>query len=479
MTRVRFAPSPTGYIHVGNARTALFNWMFARKTGGTFILRIEDTDRERSSPAYERALMEDLRWLGIDWDEGPDVGGPYSPYRQSERIHIYDSFIQKLLDAGRAYHCYCTNEALQARREAALAEGEVFRYDNRCRDLTAEERTAFEARGIKPAVRFRVPAQEIVIEDLVRGTCRFDSRLLGDFVLRKTDGMPTYHFGVVVDDGLMEVTHVIRGEGHLPNTPLHVLLFETLGFRAPTFAHMSHTIGDKGKLAKRKGDFSIRAYREVGYLPEALANYLSLLGWHPKRREETFRIEEVIDDFDPSDLSHASARYDQKKWEHVAAAHLQRKTARELAALVRPFAEAAGLGDVDEATLEKVVDASKTRARTLAEVAEQAHALLARTAPADEDRSWLSQPAPQAALAALRNEIAPCDDLSADRFVACVKAVGRQLGIKGKDLYHPIRLALTGTHSGPDMVSVAAILGKEEVTRRLNDCIIQDFGISD
>ena len=317
-----------------------------------------------------------------------------------------------------------------------------------------------------------MPAQEVVIKDLVRGTCRFDSRLIGDFVIRKTDGMPTYHFGVVADDGLMEITHVIRGEGHLPNTPLHVLLFEALNFQTPTFAHMSHTIGDKGKLAKRKGDFSIRAYREAGYLPEALANYLSLLGWHPKRRDETFRIKEVIDDFDPSDLSNASARYDQKKWEHIAAAHLKTKTPRELVALARPFVEAAGLDDVDEATLEKAFDASRTRARTLADVVEQARALLARTAPADEDRSWLSQTGPQAVLAALHSEIALCDDLPAERFAACVKAVGRHLGLKGKDLYHPIRLALTGTHSGPDMVAVAAILGKEEVTRRLNHCII-------
>ena len=200
MTRVRFAPSPTGYIHVGNARTALFNWMYARKTGGAFILRIEDTDRERSSATYEDALMEDLRWLGIDWDEGPDVGGAHGPYRQSERLDTYDALIQKLVDQGLAYPCYCTNEDLEARRKAATAQGEVFRYDNRCRELTDIKRRELESQGIRPAMRFKVPEKEVVVEDMVRGTCRFDSRLIGDFVIRKTDGMPTYHFGVVVDE---------------------------------------------------------------------------------------------------------------------------------------------------------------------------------------------------------------------------------------------------------------------------------------
>lgn len=472
MTRVRFAPSPTGYIHVGNARTALFNWMFARKTGGQFILRVEDTDRERSRDEYEHALLEDLRWLGIDWDEGPDVGGPFGPYRQSARLHIYRRFAQELIDEGKAYHCYCTPEQLQARRDQAMAKGEEPRYDNRCRDLSAEQKKDFEASSIRPSLRFVVPEKEIVIEDLVRGTCRFDGRLIGDFVIQKADGMPTYHFGVVVDDALMKVTHVIRGEGHLSNTPLHVLLYEALGEPLPAFAHMSHTVSGSGKLSKRKGDFSIRAYREAGYLPEALANYLALLGWNPMRRKEVFTIDEVIEDFDPRDLSNASARYDQKKWDFVAAAHMQHKDPGQLVRLARPFFEAAGLRDMDSVDIEKATAVARAGARTLAEVAEQAGTFLLAPAPSEEQRQELAHQEPQRLLCALRDAVSTANILTADTFKDCVRAVGKDLGIKGRGLFHPIRLALTARESGPDLAAIAAVLGKEELAKRLNRCMI-------
>ena len=472
MTRVRFAPSPTGYIHVGNARTALFNWMFARKTGGTFILRIEDTDRERSSAEYERALIEDLCWLGLSWDEGPDVGGQHGPYRQSERLDVYHEFAGALLDDGKAYHCYCAPEDLRARRDAALASGEALGYDNRCRHLSTRERASFEAKGLKPSIRFVVPETEIVVEDLVRGTCSFDASLIGDFVIQKADGTPTYHFGVVVDDALMDITHVIRGEGHLPNTPLHVLLYEALGKRPPAFAHMSHTVGEGGKLSKRSGAFSIRAYREAGCLPEALANYLALLGWHPKRRRETFRVEEVTGDFDLGDLSHASAHYDGKKMDFVARYHMQRKDPAEISRLARPFFEAAGLTGLDAAMLETVCAVARTGARTLTDVAETAASFLKPPSRGCEEMRYLAEQPRKELLCALRDEITALDDLSADDFHRCIEAVGKRLGMKGRDLFHPIRLALTGVGKGPDLAAVAAALGNGEVTRRLNNCII-------
>lgn len=472
MTRVRFAPSPTGYIHVGNARTALFNWMFARKTGGQFVLRIEDTDRERSRTEYERALMEDLRWLGIDWDEGPDIGGPFGPYRQSERSHTYGEFARQLIDEGKAYHCYCTADELQARRNEAMAKGAEPRYDNRCRSLTDKQKKGFEARGIRPSVRFAVPEKEIVIEDLVRGTCTFDGRLIGDFVIQKADGTPTYHFGVVVDDVLMKITHVIRGEGHLPNTPLHVLLYEAMGEPLPAFAHMSHTISDSGKLSKRKGAFSIRAYREAGHLPEALANTLALLGWNPKRRKEVFTIDEVIADFDPCDLSNASAHYDQKKCDFVAAAHMQQRDPATLVRLARPFFEAAGLGGMDDTRMEKAATVARAGARTLAEVAEQARTFLIAPALSDDLHEELTGEEPQRLLSTVHRTIVAADTFNADAFKECVRTVGRDLEIKGKGLFHPLRLAMTGRESGPDLAAIAAVLGKEEVAKRLNDCII-------
>ena len=472
MTRARFAPSPTGYIHVGNARTALFNWMFARKTGGQFVLRIEDTDRKRSREQYERALLEDLRWLGIDWDEGPDVDGPFGPYRQSERSHVYREFAQRLIKGGKAYPCYCTPDQLQSRRDEAMATGEEPRYDNRCRSLTDEQKEGFKSRGIRPSLRFLVPDKEIVIEDLVRGTCRFDGRLIGDFVIQKADDTPTYHFGVVVDDALMKITHVIRGEGHLPNTPLHVLLYEALGEPLPAFAHMSHTVSDSGKLSKRKGAFSIRAYREAGYLPEALANYLALLGWHPKRDREVFTVHQVIADFDPRDLSNASAHYDQKKWDFVAAAHVRQKDVAELTRLARPFFEAIGLGGMNDDDIERAVTLSHSGARTLAEVADQTKALLVAPVLSEEQREELAGEDSQRLLSTLRDAVSAADALSADTFKDCLRAVGEDLGIKGKGLFHPIRLAMTGRESGPDLAAIAAVLGKEELANRLNDCII-------
>jgi len=472
VTRVRFAPSPTGYIHVGNARTALFNWMFARKTSGQFILRIEDTDRERSRREYESALMEDLRWLGIDWDEGPDVGGPFGPYRQSERSHIYRKFAQRLIEKGKAYPCFCTPDQLQARRHEAMAKGQEPRYDNRCRSLTDEQKKTFQAQEVRPSLRFVVPDREIVIEDLVRGTCRFDGRLIGDFVIQKADGLPTYHFGVVVDDARMKITHVIRGEGHLPNTPLHVLLHEALGEPPPAFAHMSHTISDSGKLSKRTGAFSIRAYREAGYLPEALANYLALLGWHPKRHKEVFTVDQVIADVDPRDLSNASARYDQKKWDFVAAAHVQQKDPAELARLARPFFEAVGLGCMNDDDIEKAVTVSRSGARTLAELADQAKALLVAPALSEDQRRELAGEEPQRLLSTLRDAVGAADTFNADTFKDCARTVGKELGVRGKGLFHPIRLAMTGKESGPDLAAIAAVLGKEEVARRLHDCIM-------
>ena len=279
--RVRFAPSPTGHLHVGSVRTALFNWLLARGSDGTFVLRIEDTDVERSTRESEAAILRDLRWLGLDWDEGPDVGGSRGPYRQSERLHLYQSYAQELLGAGSAYYCFCSTAELEAERQAAVAAGRPVRYSGTCRQIPSEHAQARIAGGDRPAIRFRVPdISEVVFTDLVRGDVRFGADVIGDPVIIRGDGTPAYNFAVVVDDALMEVTHVVRGEDHISNTPRQILLYEALGFSPPAFAHLSLVMGpDHSPLSKLHGATSVAEFRAKGYLPEALVNYLALIGW--------------------------------------------------------------------------------------------------------------------------------------------------------------------------------------------------------
>ncbi|HEV09646.1 MAG TPA: glutamate--tRNA ligase, partial [Sulfurihydrogenibium azorense] len=262
MKRVRFAPSPTGYLHLGNARTALFNYLFAKHEGATFILRIEDTDLERSKKEYEEMLIQDLKWMGLEWDEGPDKGGPYGPYRQSERLDIYHQYAKKLLETGHAYFCYCTEEELEKEREKAIAEGKPYRYSGKCRNLTQQEREQLEAKGLKPVIRFKVPDKTVVFEDIIRGHVEIDTKEFGDFVIVRQDGMPVYNFVVVIDDALMKITHVIRGEDHLSNTPKQIVIYEALGFDIPQFAHLPIILGeDRTKLSKRHGAVSVRALK--------------------------------------------------------------------------------------------------------------------------------------------------------------------------------------------------------------------------
>jgi glutamyl-tRNA synthetase len=286
--RVRFAPSPTGLLHVGNARTALFNWLLARGRGGTFVLRIEDTDVERSTPESEQGILNDLRWLGLDWDEGPDVGGPHGPYRQSERLDLYRSYAHELVEQGHAYHCFCSAEQLEADRRAALESGRPPQYSGRCRDLSPSTAAERLASGHPAVVRFRVPqGRTVAFQDVVRGTVQFETEVIGDPVLVRSDGHPAYNFAVVIDDALMEITHVVRGEDHISNTPRQVLLYEALKFQPPVFAHLALVLGpDHTPLSKRHGATSVSEFRTRGYLPEALVNYLALLGWSPGGGDE-------------------------------------------------------------------------------------------------------------------------------------------------------------------------------------------------
>src|SRR6476659_8705686 len=313
--RVRFAPSPTGQLHVGNARTALFNWLLARGSGGTFILRIEDTDVERSTRESEGAILTVVGWLGLDWDEGPDVGGPQGPYRQSERLHLYQSYADGLLSAGHAYYCFCTTELLEAQRQAALAAGLQSRYAGTCRAIPPDRARARVEGGERAAVRFRVPTRrDVVFTDVVRGDVRFHTDVIGDPVIVRADGTPAYNFAVVVDDALMEVTHVIRGEDHISNTPRQVLLYEALGFAAPQFAHLALVMGpDHSPLSKPHGATSVAEFRAKGYLPEALVNYIALIGWSPGGGDELLPIDELARRFSREAVGHSAGVFDEEK----------------------------------------------------------------------------------------------------------------------------------------------------------------------
>ncbi len=345
--RVRFAPSPTGQLHVGNARTALFNWLLARGAGGTFILRIEDTDVERSTRESESAIVRDLRWLGLDWDEGPDIGGAHGPYRQSERLHLYQSYATELLSAGAAYYCFCSTAQLDAERQDALANGRPARYAGTCRRLSREQAAARIAAGERPAIRFRVPEErDVVFTDAVRGDVRFQTDVIGDPIIVRADGTPAYNFAVVVDDALMEVTHVVRGEDHISNTPRQILLYEALGFAPPTFAHLSLVMGpDHSPLSKRHGATSVAEFRGKGYLPEALVNYLALIGWSPGGGDELLPIDELARRFSLEAVGHSAGVFDEEKLAWANRHYLKIADPTRLAELALPYFNEAGVDD--------------------------------------------------------------------------------------------------------------------------------------
>lgn len=465
--RVRFAPSPTGHLHVGNARTALFNWLLAHGKDGIFILRIEDTDAERSTRESEAGILEDLRWLGLDWDEGPDVGGVHGPYRQSERLHLYASYANELIAAGQAYYCFCSPGKLEDERKADLAAGRPPKYHGTCRSIPPAEARARMDAGERPVIRFKIPGNvDVSFHDLVRGEVTFSSEVIGDPVLVRSDGRPQYNFAVVVDDAVMEITHVIRGEDHISNTPRQVLLYQALGFTPPEFAHLSLVMGpDHTPLSKRHGATSVAEFRERGYLPEALVNYLALIGWSPGGDQELLPIDELARRFALEDVGHSAGVFDQEKlaWmnrhymKEAAPARLAAETARYFFArgfLKRRTDEAMeyfvsvlpmAVGSVDR--LEEIPD----RLRFIFEF--DPAAALARPEVAEV----LNEPGAREVIAALPGAIeGPLSDREV--FRAMATRVRERTGLKGKALFHPIRVALTGEGGGPELdLAVPAI----------------------
>lgn len=478
--RVRFAPSPTGPLHIGGARSALFNWLFARRYGGTFIVRIEDTDLERSSRESEENILDALRWLGLDWDEGIGVGGPNGPYRQTERLDLYRNAARKLLEDGHAYYCYCSEEELAAQREEMLARGELPRYSGRCRDLCAEDRAKLEAEGRRPVLRFRVPAEQVVtVRDLVRGDVSFEGEGIGDFIIVKSDGIPTYNFAVVVDDNSMGITHVIRAEEHLSNTPRQLLIYQALGWPEPYFAHVSLILGkDRSKMSKRHGATAIEQYQELGYLPEALVNFLALLGWSPGEEEEVFSLNQLKEQFSLDRVAKNPAVFDLDKLNWLNGHYIRQSPIERITDLAIPYLVKAGYIN-EEITperyqwLQALVLSLRNYLSNMSEIVEHAALYFAASvSPVDEEaRSVMTQEQVPAVLTALRDKLAAAETLEEDIVKAMLKSLGKELGLGGKKVFVPLRVALTGRTHGPELYQFIPVLGKEKTIARLTEAL--------
>lgn len=474
--RVRFAPSPTGPLHIGGARSALFNWLLARKYGGTMMVRIEDTDLERSSRESENNILDSLRWLGLDWDEGIVVGGEYGPYRQTERLNTYKEAADKLLAEGKAYLCYCSEEELEAEREALMSRNELPRYLGKCRNLSADDRKKLEEAGRKPVVRFRVPDNELVIvHDLVRGNVKFESEGIGDFVIVKSDGIPTYNFAVVIDDSTMNITHVVRGEEHLSNTPRQVLLYQALGLNTPQFAHVSLILGkDRSKMSKRHGSTAVEQYASRGYLPEALINFLALLGWSPSGEQEIFSVEELIEQFSLDRVAKNPAVFDLDKLNWLNGHYIRQSPLERIVEIAIPFLQEAGCLEKDLSPeryrwASLIVESLREKLAYVAQITELASIYFADevTLENQEAKEVLLGEQVPAVLAALEAKLAELPELNAEAVKGLLKALTKELKLGGKLVYMPIRVALTGQMHGPELYHVIPILGKDVIAKRI------------
>ena len=480
--RLRFPPSPTGKIHIGNMRTALFNWLWARKNNGELILRIEDTDQDRSTKEFEDIIIKELNWLGLDIDEGVKKGGDFGPYRQSERLEIYQEYVQKLLDEGLAYYCYCTPEELEEMRKEARANDEMPKYNGKCRNLTEEEKEKYEAEGREPVIRFKTPLEEqdIIVEDLIRGDVTFNTSVLDDFIIFKSDGMPTYNFAVVIDDALMKVDQVVRGEDHLSNTPKQILIYEALGFNKPKFAHLPLILDeDKAKLKKRGSDNTvyIGEFREKGYLPEALFNFLALLSWSPGDDQEILSREELIDQFDLRDVNKSAAVFDISKLNWMNGKYIRDAELERIVELSIPHLKSAGYikdsSDIDYEWLKRVIEVARTGVDYLAQIPEEAELFFTKLEYEDKEEASeeFSEEGVELVFSTLKKKLNQLDGLTIDRIENIFGEMKDELPVGARTIYHPVRIALTGKTSGPEISEVIYIFGTDEVEKRLDKAI--------
>lgn len=475
--RVRFAPSPTGWLHIGGARTALYNYLFARKHNGRFILRIEDTDRSRSTEEAIEAILNDLRWLGLNWDEGPQVGGPYGPYRQTERENLYREAVEKLVNSGHAYYCFCTPEELENMRQEALSQKKSFRYPRKCRNLTPEEVEKRLKNGEKAAVRFKTPLEgTLQINDIVRGKVEFDLSQLDDFVIARSDGSPTYNLAVVVDDALMKITHVIRGDDHLSNTPKQVLIYKALGYAVPEFAHLSMILGpDKKPLSKRHGSTAVFEFKNKGYLPEAMVNYLALLGWSYDDKTTFFTPEELIEKFDLSRVSANPAVFDYQKLEWLNGVWIRTLSNEELQKRLLSYIRQAypGLKEDDPNILE-LVSITKERLKTLKDFVDWTYFYFVSDDDfqiANEDAGKVFNADSNLILSKTIEKLESLDEWNRKNIEQCLRDLVNELGEKPRKVFQVIRVAVTGRLVSPPLFESIAILGRERTLKRLKKAL--------
>ncbi len=478
--RVRYAPSPTGNLHIGNARTALFNYLFARHHGGDFIIRIEDTDRKRHVETGEKSQLENLSWLGIDWDESADIGGAYGPYRQSERKDIYDPLIDQLMASNRAYKCYCTSEELEAEREAQRARGEMPHYSGRCAHLSAAEQREKEEQGIEPVIRLRVTkGATYTFEDMVKGSITFEADSVGgDWVIRKRDGFPTYNFAVSVDDHYMEITHVLRGDDHIANTPKQMMVYEAFGWKHPQFGHMTLIINSETgkKLSKRDETILqfIEQYRELGYQPEALFNFITLLGWSPVGEDEIFSKQEFIDMFDYHRLGTSPAAFDAKKLEWISNQYMKQMDLDELTLKAVPHLVQAGYIDANPTPeksewVKKLIKLYQDQMSYAAEITHLGKLFFEDSLEwSDSAKEVLQGETAPTVLDAFEQHLQAVEPFEASDIQKAVKAVQKETGVKGKNLFMPIRVAVTGQQHGPQLNDAIELLGKERALSNLS-----------
>ncbi len=479
--RVRFAPSPTGHLHIGGARSALFNYLFARNQGGKFIVRIEDTDQARNVESAKEKLLQSMKWLGIEWDESVDVGGPYAPYSCMERLHIYKQFIQQLIEEGKAYYCYMTEAESEAEREAQLAKGETPKYSGRDRYLTEEQRRAYENEGRIPVVRFLVPeGKTITVDDAVRGKVNFETDGIGDFIIARRDGIPMYNFAVVVDDHLMEISHVIRGEEHLSNAPRQVLLYEAFGWETPKFAHASLILNaDRQKMSKRDESIIqfVEQYRDLGYLPEAIVNFLSLLGWSPVGEEEIFTKEEIINQFSLERVSKAPAVFDTQKLEWMNNQYMKKADKETVVQLALPHLIKSGrlsqsLTEEELSWAKDLILLHQEKMSFGAEIVGLTELFFKDVIEYNKEATEvLAGEQVKQVLAEFKTQLQSLEKFTAEDIKAATKATQKATGQKGKLLFMPIRVATTGQLHGPDLPQAISLLGKENVIKRLENLL--------
>ncbi|MEK4181853.1 glutamate--tRNA ligase [Bacillus sp. FSL K6-1145] len=475
--RVRYAPSPTGHLHIGNARTALFNYLFARSQGGKFIIRIEDTDQKRNVEGGEESQLRHLQWLGIDWDESIDKDGGYGPYRQSERNDIYKKYYDELLEKDLAYKCYCTAEELEEEREAQIARSEMPRYSGKCSHLSKEEEDKLIAEGREPSIRFRVPKGEIIkFDDMVKGDISFETDGIGDFVIVKKDGTPTYNFAVAVDDYLMKMTHILRGEDHISNTPKQIMIFNAFGWDVPLFGHMTLIVNEnRKKLSKRDESIIqfIEQYKNLGYLPEALFNFIALLGWSPVGEEELFTKEQFIDIFDVNRLSKSPALFDMHKLKWVNNQYVKALDLDQVVALTLPHLQKAGkvseqLSDEENTWVRKLIALYHEQLSYGAEIVELTELFFKEQIEYNQEaKEVLAEEQVPEVMAAFAGQLERLESFTPDEIKAAIKAVQKETGHKGKKLFMPIRVAVTGQTHGPELPQSIELLGKETVLNRI------------